>query len=496
MRHSRAPLLLLLSIVSHGLTGVSAGYADQVPPPPQPNDISGTVNGCANAIMSHDLDGDGAIRRDEYLNFVNNVADLLCLPPRPILDLELQTVFVSIACLCQEREGNDISCCFGEAAGLYQLGADNPVGRTQDETSYLRAACLLTQAVLGPQQCETPVATIAPGAIVINIPAAGVIPPPIEEGPNLLWLLLLLLLLLLCCICCCCWRRDKEVEEEYEVVVTEEKIVEGPEEPLSDNAPPPQPEDVEQALVPPVDEPTTDKGIPPVPPDPEDPGEPFSAGDEVDEAGNAPRPGPPVVPMGAPGMGEAEDDEEDEENIGRKMGANPDDDEDEEGRRRFGGQGDIPNPPGPEGVVLRHIERETTEKGEYDYPERNINEFKYKREDSGQILPHEEIDSGVYIPTRPPREPVIMPKPHYERQAKPEPVYIDPRKERKQMGLGDGEVWDALNEWEDEQEKTGTFNYQLLLGANCTCDSLFTYFAHLIHVINLRLSLVRNRRKH
>ena len=450
-----------LLILSTGLSSVWAGYEDQVPPPPQPNDISGTVNGCANAVLAHDDNGDGAIRRDEYLNFVNNVADLLCLPPRPILDLELQTVFVSIACLCQEREGNDISCCFGPEAGIFQEGAADLASRTEDEASYLRAACLLTQAVLGPEQCDLPVATIDPGAIPIAFPQVPVVVLPAEpdDGDNdLLWLLLLLLIPLICCICCCCYRKDKEAQEEYEITVTEQKIVEGPDGPISDTGIPPQPEDVEQALsVPPAEPPATDKGIPPLPLA-GDPSEPFSGGDEFDEGGNAPRPGPPMA-AGAPGMGEMEDDEEDEENIGRKMGANPDDDDSEDGRRRFGGQGELPLPPAPEGVRLRHVEREPGTEAEYEYPERQINEFKYKREDSGQILPHEEIDSGVNIPTRPPREPVIMPNPSYRRQPIPEPVYIDPRKARKQMGLGDGAVWDELNNWEEEQEKTGMFAF-------------------------------------
>ena len=151
--------------LSQGLTSVLAGYADQVPPLPQPNDVSGTVNGCSSAVLAHDDDGDGAIRRGEYLDFVNNIADLLCLPPRPILDLELQSVFVSISCLCQEREGNDISCCFGESAGLFLDGAGSVVERTEDEQSYLRAACLLTQAVLGPEICQVPTATLNPGTV-------------------------------------------------------------------------------------------------------------------------------------------------------------------------------------------------------------------------------------------------------------------------------------------------------------------------------------------
>lgn len=447
-------------LLSQGLvTSVLAGFDDQVPPLPQPNDVSGTVNGCSDAILAHDTNGDGVIRRDEYLSFVNNVADLLCLPPRPILDLELQTVFVSIACLCQQREGNDETCCFGNDAGMFQEGAASVVGRTEDQQSYLRAACLLTQAVLGPEQCVVPTATLGPAA---GIPI-GMLPPfvpPPSEPNNLLWLLLLLLLLL-CCICCCCYRRDKNEEEQYEITVEEQKIIEGPDDPPTDRGIGPMEPDPEQALSSPPEDPLKDGPPapfpgPPLDNDPEDP--PFSAGDEFDEGGDAPRPGPDMPPpmaAGAPGMGEAETDEEDEENIGRKMGANPDDDEEEDGYRKFGGQGMLPNKPPPEGIVLRHIERETQEPGEMEYPEREINEFKYKRTDSGQILDHYVPDGGVYDPQRPPRKPVEMPKPKYERKKKPEPVYIDPRKERTQMGLGDGEVWNALAGWEEQMEKGG-----------------------------------------
>ena len=149
-------LFLLPQIIKMGV--VLAGFGDQQPAASQPNDISGTVNGCANAILQNDDDGDGAIRRGEFLDFVNTLADLLCLPPRPSLDLELQSVFVSIACLCQEREGNEIDCCVGENVGLLVGGADSSTvvspKRTEEDESYLRAACLLTQAVLGPEQCD------------------------------------------------------------------------------------------------------------------------------------------------------------------------------------------------------------------------------------------------------------------------------------------------------------------------------------------------------
>ena len=163
----RLPALFSLIII---IGVISSDFTDQQPTAPRPNDISGTVHGCANAILQNDDDDDGAIRRDEFLDFVNHVADLLCLPPRPILDLELQSVFVSIACLCQEMEGNEINCCFGESAGLFVSGANSStavgVKRSEEGESYLRAACLLTQAVLGPEQCAPEISNTTSGIVV------------------------------------------------------------------------------------------------------------------------------------------------------------------------------------------------------------------------------------------------------------------------------------------------------------------------------------------
>ena len=143
---------------------------------------------------------------------------------------------------------------------------------------------------------------------------------------------------------------------------------------------------------------------------------------------------------------------EEKENTGRKSGATMDDEEEEDHGRRFGGQGMLPLPPAPEGVRLRHVELESDSEEEIIYPEREFHEEKFKREDSGQILPHEEIDSGVNIPTRPVKPAVVFNHPKYQRPVKKEPEPYDPRKMRKQLGYGDGEVWEALAAYEEQRE--------------------------------------------
>ena len=372
-----------------------------------------SLAGCASAISDSDVDGDGLIRRGEYLGFVNQVADLLCITPRPVLDLELQTVFLSIACLCEDREGFGGDCCFGNDAGIIVEGADDADTRTQEEQSYLKATCLLTQQVLGPEQCREPQVVVGGGTT--GEFGRVTLPPALSDTDDndLLWLLLLLILLLLCCcIACCCKRNDKEVEEEWETTVKEEVTTVEPEK-LMPMEEPPEPEEMEIAAA------------------------------------------PLVPPATLP-------DEEEEDGAGRRFGEAPDEDGDDEFGRRFGGEGLLPPKPEFEGIKLRHVEKEPPAEYDYEYPERNIEETKLKREDSGQVLDHYVPDGGVFIPERAKKAPVEMPTPKYERQKKPEPVYIDPRKQRMQLAIGDGEVWEALANWEDEQQKEGKLIFDLI----------------------------------
>jgi len=54
------------------------------------------------------------------------------------------------------------------------------------------------------------------------------------------------------------------------------------------------------------------------------------------------------------------------------------------------------NPPAPEGIILRRAERETAERGEYEYPEREVNDHLHPV-DGGQVL-YGCLDSCVYSP--------------------------------------------------------------------------------------------------
>ena len=129
--------------------------------PQQPNDIPGTIHGCANAILASDKDDNGIVTRDEYLMLANTVAGLLCWPPLPNETFQLQTVFISTTCLCEELEEFEPGCCYGEDAGILVQGAAvDADSRTQDETFYLRSVCLLLQAMFGASQCDEEIGSI------------------------------------------------------------------------------------------------------------------------------------------------------------------------------------------------------------------------------------------------------------------------------------------------------------------------------------------------
>jgi hypothetical protein len=405
------------------------------PPPPQENDIFGAVTGCATGLVEMDDDQDGRISRGEYLDFVNLLADFLCVPPRPILDLEIQTVFYSIACLCQARPPFSEDCCLGDEAGIFTLGAADGLVRTEEQDTYLRAACLLTQAILGPQQCTIAPETLDPGAIV---PIAAFVPAAttsgLTEGQLIAIIIGAVLLALLCCFLLCCFcKPGKEEEEVKEVVTKEDEVVEAL--PIRVD---------EEAALPIINELKSEPRelIPsPAPPEPKHAPEPA--------------PAPIIVPVALLGNAPpTESSDDDSENLGRKLGANVDDDSEGSTNRRFRGQGMLPQPPAPEGVVLRHIEVEKEGPGEYEYPERELLEHKEKPPpDEAQVFEPYVPDGGVYDPKRPPKAQVVM-NPRWEKSTKLTPEPFDPRKLRRQLGMGHGEVFEALSSYKEPREQS------------------------------------------
>lgn len=219
------------------------------------------------------------------------------------------------------------------------------------------------------------------------------------------------LLLLLCCCCVCVFRRRKKKEEEEE----EEEEIKG-------------------------------KGLP---------GDIEEQKPEQSAANVPPEADVPVVavPVGAaPG----EDDEsEDEEDARKRRGGGPlGEEEEEEANKRWGG----PRYPPPEKedptLKLKPVEKEEEEDPDWDQPGRPMDYPKDKDEMSAGEVEHYEPDGGVYLPERPGKNPVEY-DPQWERGTPEEPDDRDDRKHRIQSGLGEGAVWNQLDENDSDDEKPG-----------------------------------------
>jgi len=447
--NARIFFLILSLLVSFGnfvVVAEDVQVADDLSPPvPQPNDVYGTVYGCAQGLLNDDINGDGTVRMDEYLQFVNDIGALLCYSPKSELDFSLRTNFVSISCLCIEREGFGPNCCIESNAAIYTEGAADPADRTEDEDTYLRAACLLTEAMWGPSQC-------VPEEPTLDDPVAGFVGQTRVEDKGLtdrakqliaLLVLMLLLLCCLCCICCCCGRRkDSKGDETWEKTVTEEIYVYGPDgnEIPRENFPKDgDRDDVERALL-----------IP----------DPISDPYEEEEVMEPPQQDPVSQVesrnMAVPQTDDISDNEPSSPKRRKIASSSVKDEDDEDKNRGLRGEGGLPDDKDKDGMNLRPVEvLPGAPPGDYDYPARQIYENKDKDDDSAQELEHYVPDGGVNIPERPEKEPIEMPKPTWERLKKKVPSPIDLRKRRRQMGLGDGEVWDALEDYDEEEQQAG-----------------------------------------
>jgi hypothetical protein len=143
-------------------------------------------------------------------------------------------------------------------------------------------------------------------------------------------------------------------------------------------------------------------------------------------------------------------DEEDEEEITKARGSARIPPEEEAKRRRLRGEGEINDPDVPhDRVVLRPPpEKDPEEDPGWDQPGRDINFPRDSDEMSAGHVDHYEPDGGVYLPERPTKEPLDWRR-SWERPDVEDPDDNDNRKHRIQAGLGEGEVWDKLEEKDD-----------------------------------------------
>ena len=157
--------------------------------------------------------------------------------------------------------------------------------------------------------------------------------------------------------------------------------------------------------------------------------------------------------VGTKGRGANEAEDEDEGEGRRKRGSNYVDEEDDDGIPRWGGPRLPPpeNPP-PDPLKLRPIpDKEPEDPPEWDQPGREILEPKHKDEMEGQTFEPYNPDGGVATDDRQPKDPLDWRK-DWNRPKPPEVDDSDNRKHRIQSGLGEGEVWDKLNEGDDQSK--------------------------------------------
>jgi hypothetical protein len=382
--------------------------------------------GCYSDLNKADRNGDGLVKRNEYLNFIQEYGKRICFSTDK-LTLQQSATFNTLACICKDQEGSTEDCCIGKNAEIQTNGALTPIAdQTPGQKNYLTTVCKLTDATI-EGQCPPVVRDreVPPPAIVT--PAGG--------NDALMWGLIagaIALALLLCC-CCCVWRKKRmsQVEEEEEEV----KIEEGQ---ASKGMPPP--ETAPQVVLGPHLLRKT--GIDPVN---------GPRGMDVDED---------EIPVDTVGAGTGAsgaafaDDDEDDEDIRKRRGGGLIPPDDEESGFRIPTAPRLPPPDIPEKDprALRPIPPKENDTDEWDHPGRDINFPKDHDEMSAGEVDHYEPDGGVNIPERDRGAPLHWNK-DWNRQKPEDPDEIDLRKHRIQTGLGEGEVWDKLGQDETEVSK-------------------------------------------
>jgi hypothetical protein len=357
--------------------------------------------GCFSDLALADRNGDGVVKSNEYLGFIQEYSKRKCIT-NPSLTLQQRIAFNTIACGCRAEEGSSPNCCLGSNAEIRTAGALNP-SRSGAQNGYLTSACRITDETLPGPQCPPADDVRDKGPIPpVIIPLAAAGGGGGLSKPALFSIIAAALLLMLLCCCCVCVfrkRRQKQLEEE------ENQAMAG-------------------------------KGLP---------------GDLVEEqapvGGAEPRGVPDSVALGgSPTNNEQSEVSEYDEDARKNRGGGPLGDEDEEdGRKRYGA-GRLP-PPETEkpGWKLRPVPPvDPEEDPDWDQPGRNIDYPKDKDDMSAGKVDHYEPDGGVYIPEREGKQSRDL-NLHWERGTPQEPDEVDKRKHRIQSGLGEGEVWNQLD---------------------------------------------------
>jgi hypothetical protein len=100
---------------------------------------------CIAALRQADADDDLKIDQDEHLEFLRRFGSdgfLADVEERPLI---LKSMFYSLACMCQERSGDD-ECCNQDHAVIDISGTRD--GASQEDQDYITTVCTLTKRAI------------------------------------------------------------------------------------------------------------------------------------------------------------------------------------------------------------------------------------------------------------------------------------------------------------------------------------------------------------
>jgi hypothetical protein len=436
--------------------------------------------GCYKDLLTADRNGDGVIKEREYLSFIQEYGKRICFTTDQ-LTIQQRSVFNQLSCLCRTNTVaasvhdsiDNGQCCIGNNAQIATASASKVKSlRSPAEQDYLISVCKFTDATIDGS-CRPDVADRGTPIIPI-IPGDGIIAPAKAQKNGLDWwewlLIALAALLLFCLGCCCVWKRRKANEQEDEEnQVTTKRIDSSPfGKKQNDNTEPLYPEQpIDQSILKPIklqNEPreqfavNSNPNIFPVQLRPVNPAMGALAKEVAAKAAGQKHPPDGVVRAKARGNTIGDPDSDDEDVRKKSGGQRIPDIPDEEVLRIIGSPQLLPlNPIPPKPIKLQPIPPKEPDSDAWDHPGRNLEYPVCKDDDSAQVFDPYIPDGGVPIIERPQKEPLDWRK-EWHRQYPEEVEPFDNRKHRIQSGLGEGEVWNKLDNDDETVIKSSSNN--------------------------------------
>jgi hypothetical protein len=128
-------LLLILAAVAFSVSAQQSPNESMVSRPSEDIDFPG----CWSDLAKADRNGDGYVKENEYLNFIQEYGKRICFST-DALTLQQSATFNTLACICRSEEGSSVDCCIGDNAQIPTVGALDE-NRTVTQKNYLTSVC-------------------------------------------------------------------------------------------------------------------------------------------------------------------------------------------------------------------------------------------------------------------------------------------------------------------------------------------------------------------